>query len=329
MTTKIIRDNPQQMGLPRLYPDKLDKIKIKESLYKQFIITLQSMTEYENLPETMPKHLYERYLLEYGWCCVTMVNGKLYAFMGGLGGELNEYYLPTLCVVSNPYLKFSAELKIGEDCIISMNDSEMQGVGVYYNFLCQLLTENFITMNIYGINKRIPSIVQTNDSNTEESAKHYFKKIYDGDLSVITGTTLFDSIKSLPFDNAAKMDFKSLMEYHQYILSLCYNYAGLDATFNMKRAYTNENEISVNHAALHAWTDNMMEFRKQSVDKINKKYGTNIKVKLASGWNIDRVLENIQMISDQSENFTDIIKNDELDEEMERNKLLEKIGGDK
>ena len=331
MATKIIRENPMVLGAPRIYHDKLNKYSIKEALYNQFIITMQSMTEYENLPDTMPKHLYERYLLEYGWCCITQVKGELYAFMGGLGGELDAYYLPTICVVSNPYLNFTKELKIGEECIISMNDSKMQGVGVYYDFLCQMLTENLITMNMYDINKRMPNILQANDSSTEESARLFLKKIYDGDFSVIMGTTLFDSIKTLPFDSVQKMDFHSLIEYHQYILSLCYNYCGLDATFNMKKSTLNTAEVTVNHGALHAWTDNMMEFREKSVDKINKMYGTNIKVKLASGWSFDRMLENMQMVSANDRNIVSDednskrLENEELDEETEKNNLLKKL----
>lgn len=323
MATKIIYENPLQMGKPLTYNETLNKISIKDSLKKQFIRVLQSMTEYEGLPESMPKHLYERYMLEFGWTCVTEVEGKLYAFMGGLGGELNAYYLPTICVVSNPYLKFSKELEIGKECIIAMNDSYMQGVGIFFDYLTQLLTENYVTMNMYGINKRIPAVFQTSDSNIKDSIDNYLNKIYEGKISAVVGQTLFESLKTLPYENSSRMDFKQLIEYHQYILSLCYNYCGLDATFNMKREYVGSHETSINHAALHAWVDDMMEFREENCKNINDMYGTKIKVRLSSGWSLDRMLENIRdnktnIISDQSEN---------LDEETERNNLLNKLKG--
>ena len=50
-----------------------------------------SMFEWENLPETIPYKEIERLLQTKGYAFVTKVNGELYAFTGGLGGEPDVY----------------------------------------------------------------------------------------------------------------------------------------------------------------------------------------------------------------------------------------------
>lgn len=304
---------------------------INEILFKQFIRIMQSMTEYEGLPDTIPKHLLERYLLENGWTFITQVEDKgLYALMGGLGGELNAYYMPTLCVVANPYLKYSAELKIGIDGVLCMNDSYLQGVGEILGIYTNYMSHNLRYMILNAMHKSIPGFMQAGDSNVSESAELFYKKLYEGMINVINGTTIYDSLKSFPF-NSGNNDLKDLIEYHQYITSLAYNACGLDASFNMKREYVGSHETSINHAALHAFTDDMMLYREKFCKEVNEMYGTKIKVRMASGWKLDREIENLGLnknvsFSERSENNTNMLSEDEERLKLIKRRLNDKYG---
>ena len=86
------------------------------------------MFEYHGLPESIPAIELERLLQSNGFAGVTEVQGELYAFYGGLGGEQDVYGRPTTMVISNPALDYNATLTIDEDVILMRNDSMMLGL---------------------------------------------------------------------------------------------------------------------------------------------------------------------------------------------------------
>ena len=61
----------------------------------------QSMFTWSGLPETIPCYMLEMYLQINGYAGICRVNGDLYAFYGGLGGEPDAYYQPTILTPSN------------------------------------------------------------------------------------------------------------------------------------------------------------------------------------------------------------------------------------
>ena len=77
-----------------------------------------AMFKYHNLPGTIPCYELENLLQKNGFACVAQVEGSLYAFDGGLGGEPDVYYRPTICTVANPALKLTRDFEIDKDCVI-------------------------------------------------------------------------------------------------------------------------------------------------------------------------------------------------------------------
>ena len=105
----------------------------------------QSMFDYENLPETIPSRNLEIMLQLNGNVFFTQVDGKYYVFTGGLGGEPDVYYEPTIYTVANPALNFSKNLKIGEDGILIRSDSYGVGLLPMMQKYSALLVENEFT----------------------------------------------------------------------------------------------------------------------------------------------------------------------------------------
>ena len=103
-----------------------NKDRYLDNYIDDMLIKVNQMFHYENLPDTIPKRILEKYLTESGYCIFTKHNDKFVILQGGLGGELNEYYEYTKCIVSNPYLKLNKEYTINEDCILIRNDSRMK-----------------------------------------------------------------------------------------------------------------------------------------------------------------------------------------------------------
>ncbi len=267
-------------------------LKNKQRLIEHFIskmyVRTQSIFEYKNLPETIPKDELELYIQSRGYAIITKVDGKLYAFWGGLGGLQNEYYLPTIAIVNNPYLKFNKQLEIGKDCVVIRNDPFYQGLRDINEYYASLLAENVISIRLALINSRILSIVSAQDDDTKDSLDQFFIDIEDGkEIRAIVREDLSNALQDLKVDNYGTKQIgglKELIESNQYILASWLNELGLNANYNMKREALNSAETQVNEDSLRPSIDTYLKERQNGWDLVNKIYGTNVKVELSSSW---------------------------------------------
>jgi hypothetical protein len=260
---------------------------------KELTLILSSMFEYDGLHETVPKKFLELYMQNSGVVCFTKHNDKYNCFFGGHGGRPDVYYIPTQFIVANPYLNFNKTLTIGKDCEVIYNDELMIGMRDYINKYAVLLTDSLITLRQANINMRIPFLLTANDDKTLESAKLFMKKIYEGDFSIISTNAFIDS-NSLNMHVPQKSGgatITQLIEYHQYLLASFYRGIGLDLSFNMKREALNSAETTMNDDVLAPKVDDMLRERRKGIERINKHYGLNITVDLASSWKKNRIEE--------------------------------------
>lgn len=268
------------------FKDKKNNI-INQSLY--MLSRTQKMFEWSGLPETIPEKYLETYLQVNGFCCVAVgdESGSLYAFFGGLGGEPDAYYNPTICTVANPFLNLSKNFKIDEDCIIIRNDPFYQGLMPLINKYASMLAENELSLNMASINTRIQQIIAAGDDRAKESAEVFLKKLVEGDIAVMSENAFLDSdsLKTMPYSTTASSGvIGDLIEYEQYLKASLYNELGLNANYNMKREALNSAESSINDDILFPLVDQMLKMRQEGADKVNEMFGTDISVKLSSSW---------------------------------------------
>ena len=242
------------------------------------------MFEYHGLPDSIPAIELERLLQSNGFAGITEVQGELYAFYGGLGGEQDVYGRPTTMVISNPALDYNATLTIDEDVILMRNDSMMLGLIPTFAKYCSLLNENEITMALASISQRVNNLISVADDNTASSADKYLKQLEDGKLGYIFESKLFDSLQTNPMNSAGGGSISDLIELQQYLKASMYNEIGLNANYNMKRERLNSAEVEMNSDNLYPLVDNMLEHRRIALEQINEKYGTEISVEFNSSW---------------------------------------------
>lgn len=284
-----------------------DILKDKKRLYQQHIqymlIRTQSMFKYTGLPDTIPEKDLELILQVTGSATITKVNGKLYAFYGGLGGELNEYYLPTISTVSNPYLNFSKNLRIDADCVLILNDPLYVGLMPLFEKNASLLAETDISLRFASINSRISKLITADNDVAKASAKSFLEDIENGkDLGVIASDGFFEGIKTSDYSSGSANMIKDLIELHNYIKSSWYLDLGLSANWNAKRESINESEASMNDDILLPLIDQMLEQRQMGCQRVNMMFGTNISVDLESSWKKIREEITIQMDQAKEEN---------------------------
>ena len=260
-----------------------NKIKNIRLMNRLMLNKTLGMFEYKGLPETIPQRELEKLLQMGGYAFITEHEDKLYAFSGGLGGEIDTYGNYTQIVISNPYLKLHKTFNFKEDGVLFYNDDLLLGIGSYFNKQNTLLVENDINMLLWGYNTRIQSLITASDDKTRENAEKYLEKIVDGELGILLSNALFDGIKTHPTNN--KMEsIKSMVEYHQYLKSNLYNEVGLSSNFNMKKERLISSELDQSEDSLFPLVYGMMRNRQDSLRKINDKYGLNITIEFGSVW---------------------------------------------
>ena len=274
-----------------------DKARVFENYCKYTFTRTQSMFTYEGLPDTIPVQWLESYLQRNGSCCIAEHEGKLYALLGNAGGELDEYYQPTIYTVANPALNLSKTYKIGEDCVYCRNDFDAVGLVPLVSRYCGLMTENLLTVRISDINMRMMNLLSAPDDNTLQSTKQYLKDLEDGKLGVVGETPFFEGLK-LQSKGVGNGDYMiQFIELQQYLKGSMYNELGINANFNMKREALSGQELSLNDDALMPLIDDMLKQRRAMCDELNEMFGLNVSVDYGSSWH-SNVVEK-QLISEE------------------------------
>lgn len=276
-----------------------DILNKKESV-SQYVRTMLNRTnqmfEYSGLPETIPAEILELFLQIGGQICITEYEGKLYALPGGLGGPPDPYYRPTLYVLANPGLGYSASLEIVNHlppfaktssqgkCVLVKNDTLMEGLFYTFSRYATQLTENDISIRSAQINARAHVNIVADTDAEAVSAKAYLDKLEAGKLGIIQRKPMMDSMKVANLSMNSANVIIQLIELQQYLKASWYNEIGLNANFNMKREYQSEEELQANTDVLLPLVDNMLKCRQEAFSVVNSTYGTNITVKKNSSW---------------------------------------------
>ncbi len=260
----------------------------------------QSMFEYKGLPDTIPQRVLELYLQINGNCCFTKYKGEYYVFTGGLGGEPDEYYRPTIYTIANPALNYTANLKIHAECVGVPNDAMFLGLMPIFNRYESQLAENELSINIAIVNSRIIDLISASDDSTKASAELFLENIKKGKNGVIGENAFLEGIRAQPYGTSGMGNaITQLIEAEQYLKASLFNELGLDANYNMKRESLSIAESQMNNDALLPLVDNMLKSRRDALEKINEMYGLDISVDYASSWK-DNV-EELEIAHEQEE----------------------------
>lgn len=295
-----------------------DKSKSSKSYFRYLLARTTKMFSYKNLPDTIPEHILERYLQVNGIACITEYNGDLYVFNGSLGGEQDVYYRPSLFIIANPHLKQefsktvlvtdqqvnlpeSVEMQADQKGVLLRNDSEWIGLTPMLGRYASLMAENVLTVRSADIMLRILALLSAPNDKTQKSAEIYLAKLEKGELGVIADSAFTDGIKmqSPPSNNGSYLT--QFIELQQYYKGSFFNELGLRANYNMKREAIGEGESSLDNDAILPLCDNMLQCRKEDIQKVNDLYGLNISVDFSSAWLRNNIEYSISMASQLAE----------------------------
>ena len=268
-----------------------DKEKTVNDIATHLLNRCLQIFKYEDLPETIDKRNLELLNILNGFSIWHEVDGNLYAFNAGLGGEPDPYYMPTIATISNPALNISENLEIGDQCVLMLSDSSAKGLKSLIQKYASIIAEIDLSISVANINLRIPTIASSTNDATAKKAKLFFDDIKKGKLGVIFDAGMMgeDTFKTSPYASTSTNILTDLIELRNYYEAEFYKEIGLNQTNNMKRESLNDDEIAANEDTLKPLIDDMLEQRQIAIDEVNKMFGTNIKVSLNSSWEDNEV----------------------------------------
>ena len=305
------------------FEGKPDKGMLLSSYIRYYLARLQSMFKYEGLPETIPQKWLENYLLVNGSCVWIETDKGLIVTLAGIGGKPDEYYIPTECIVTNPYIQqtYNRIYTRDVDCVLMVNDTYAQGILPMLKKYCALMVEAEISMNINTIMSRGSAMISAADDKTKDSAELWIKRINEGIMAVIGESPMLIGNQDRPLTvnqlSGADTTITNLIEYMQYVKASLYNELGLQSNYNMKREAIMSGESQLDEDMLHPLIDNMLKERQGALEKVNAMFGTNIKVSFNSAWELNEreqeaAIETIESEADNAgmEDNNDIIDTD-------------------
>lgn len=254
-----------------------------------------AMFKWKGVPEdTIPQRILEGQIQK-GYTGIINEKGKYYQVYGTLSSELDHNYMPTKCIVANPYL-VTKTFTINKDIVIIPNDNRYMGLYPLCRYYATLLSENVISKNILTINSRAMNVFKVTNERQRQDVIEFIEKLYDGDIDAIVQKEIYSNIDTLPFaDSRSHQSITELIEDQQYIKAAWYNDLGLQANYNMKRESINSNEAQLNESALRPFVDIMLESRRKACDKLKEVFGIEWSVDFNSSWKTQRDTEQLEL----------------------------------
>lgn len=242
-----------------------------------------AMFQYTNLPDTLPDVEIEKLLQVNGQTFITKYNDDVVALkIDLLHDEVDVYGNAKLGNVYYPDTKEFKKISLSDGVLIQ-NDYLGLGLLELFKKYAYLINESALTLNMANFWKRTEKVFTANDDATAESVKNYLSKTENGEIGLVTGNLLYDSIHvNSPQSNGTSLH--ELIEYHNYLKAQLYSEIGLYINDNMKKERLITSEIEKGLTAIYPLVDNMLDNRVQGFDKVNEMFDLDVEVEFMSSW---------------------------------------------
>lgn len=242
----------------------------------------------DGLPDSINKAYLKTNLILDGNICITEFGDKLYACIGGLGGQPDEYYVPTIYTIANPILG-SKQVNIGKDGIVIYNTdmdslSDFDFCGGLYDLISQtatLLADNIISINCAQINTRVTAVFTADSDGQALAGEAILKKMYAGSPYQILRQDIVKKIGINPMaQNRSNGTITELVELQNYIIANFFQSIGIKSNSIRKKDTMIRDEINSQNEFIAISIMEILQSWQKGFDKVNEMYGTDIHVSL-------------------------------------------------
>lgn len=244
--------------------------------FYRLMLIARSVFKWTGLPEGMNEKWIERYLFSEGKC--VFFKDELRGFMVAKvseHGNLNNYDEPTSVIPIAHDVPFNTLIN-NVDCIVIQNNDECIPTSETIQLYAYRLThiDRTIDVNIHG--QKTPFIV-TCSERQRMSYKNAMKQRADNEPLILADNN-FDAqnINTLP--TVAPIVFDKLEIQKHNVWNECMTFLGLRNANQDKRERQIVDEVQANNDQVEACFNAMLKARQDAAERINKLFGTHIKV---------------------------------------------------
>lgn len=276
----------ESVKVPNTYWDK------KSYEYKYWWRSLyQKVTSsivFNNLPDGWNKDFFLWNVFLLGYTCVVNTERFGLIFQPCTVSGFDIYYQPVKALISNPLynreviLHKNAEIiKLEPDCFVKWGALDI------IDFYAQKLAECTKGIDVGIINAKFPLVMTASNQSQSETLKKVYDKVQAGEPLVVWKdlTQQFDEVipRKDPFE-VWNNDYKQtyivdrLLQDMQTILDQFYMEIGLPVTIADRKAHMLNAEAFMQNGQAHARLTCWLNTLEESIDLVNKMFGTNISV---------------------------------------------------
>lgn len=216
-------------------------------------------------------------LYRYGKACFVKDNELGYLVLNAApSGKLNLYYLPTKI---NAYSTEHSKQYDMDEVVYIMNNDLQKPTYDTLSLFSRRLYEVERTMDVNLQAQKTPILIE-GDKNTLLTLKNVYMN-YSGNTPVIYGNKNFDiSNKVNVLKTDAPFIIDKLEDYKHELWNDCMTFLGIKNANTSKRERLITSEVESNDDLTNYYLNCFYKTRKQACDKLNEKYGLDIKVTL-------------------------------------------------
>lgn len=257
------------------------------SAFFQRYLMLKLFSRYDfTLPEDWDYDYFRYVLFTMGYIGVMQTDKYGVICQHGTVSGYNVYYRPSRLLVSNPALRRTYDLRIGEDCEIIKLSPDWRGA---YDLIQLYADQMAVCMEAFGvnaINSKFAFVFAADNKAMAETMKKMFDQISSGQpASFVSDKQLFDD-EGNPrwqlFVNNLKQNYvgndllQSLTTIeHKFNTLIGFNNANTD-----KKERLNSDEVNANNEEVRSISSLWLEEMTDSMEKTNEMFGLNLSVKL-------------------------------------------------
>lgn len=218
----------------------------------------------------------------------------IYAVRGDLGGEPDEYYIPTVYTCANPIL--GSKMVYRKD----WNGNEQNGVVIFntdvdniwcgswnnglYDLISQtatLLADNIVSINCQQINSRVQVFFTADGEPAAVAGEAVLKRMYAGSPYQILRGDVLDNLQVNPISHqGVANNITQLVELQNFITANFFQSIGVKSNNVMKRERLITAEIDEQNDFVSLSLLEMIASWQKGFNEVNELYGTDIHVEL-------------------------------------------------
>lgn len=218
-------------------------------------------------------------LYDEGYYAFSSINGC------NLVGPYTSELLPITCTITNASMGITLNRTINKDCVLILNDSLLTGLRPYHTLYGKLITDNYMTMNMIGKNRRYDMVFSAPTDPVKQSIDGFLNDLEDGKIASIKGEQLIQSMNAIP-KGTTNTNLIEFIEQQQYFIGQWSKGIGIKDQFNMKRESLNETEVNSDNISLLPKIDNMKYEREQGLQRLKAIYGIEVTFDFGESWKI-------------------------------------------